>query len=310
MPSVIIGGKYYSVDGTHTYAATGDYTTTITISDSDGTSATVTGTVTVSQPTLVAKGLTITGSGLAVEKATVADFIDTGGADPLTNYNATIDWGDGTSSAATITGGNLIPGGAGEPAILAGAIYYVAGNHTYTATGDYTTTITISDSDGTSATVSGAVDLAAATLNAHALPIVSQGLNVSNQTVADFVDTGGPDSVANYSATINWGDGSSSTATISPGVMPDVIVVGGKPPVENFFVSHLRDRGRLHLHRHDQRFRWHQRHGNRYRRGRYADTRSHRRPDHQPGTERQQSDGRRFRRHGRSRFARQLHSHH
>ncbi|HVA46199.1 MAG TPA: TIGR03118 family protein, partial [Pirellulales bacterium] len=205
-------GGYFSVAGSHTYTATGDYTFAVTISDTDGGSATVTGTVVVAQATLQAKAIPVDSTGLTVNNATVADFIDTGAGDPLSNYKATIDWGDGTpASAGTITGialGDSTGGGSllAAPAVIIGGEYYrVEGSHTYTTTGDYTTTITISDSDGTSATVQGAVDVAQATLEAKALPVVSQGLNVSNATLADFIDTGGADPLTNYSATINWG---------------------------------------------------------------------------------------------------------
>ncbi|HQU42470.1 MAG: TIGR03118 family protein [Planctomycetia bacterium 21-64-5] len=228
-------GGYFSVAGSHTYTATGDYTFAVTISDTDGGSATVTGTVVVAQATLQAKAIPVDSTGLTVNNATVADFIDTGAGDPLSNYKATIDWGDGTpASAGTITGIALDDGTGGgsltaAPAVIVGGEYYrVEGSHTYAASGDYTTTITISDSDGTNATVQGTVDVAQATLEAKALPVVSQGLNVSNATLADFIDTGGADPLTNYSATINWGDGSSSTGTVGAGVTPvDASMAGG-----------------------------------------------------------------------------------
>ena len=49
---------------------------------------------------------------------TVATFTDPGGAEPLGDYSALIDWGDGTApSAGTIT--------------FAGGIYTVQGSHTF-----------------------------------------------------------------------------------------------------------------------------------------------------------------------------------
>ncbi|HEV3345100.1 MAG TPA: TIGR03118 family protein, partial [Pirellulales bacterium] len=212
---VPISLELFSVEGSHTYAATGDYTFTVTIDDTDGSHATVHGTVDVAQATLVAHALPVRSDGLSVNNANVATFIDTGGADPLTNYTATIDWGDGSTSSGTVSSG---PTPAGTP--LGSDFLTIAGSHTYTATGDYTFTVTISDTDGSQATVQGTADVAQATLVAHALPVKSDGLAVSNANVAGFLDTGGADPLANYSATIDWGDGSTSAGTVSSGPTP------------------------------------------------------------------------------------------
>ena len=209
----------FGVTGSHSYAATGTYTFTVTISDSDGTSTTVTGTAHVTAATLEAKALPVVTSGLAVSNATVADFFDTGGGDPLANYSATINWGDGTSaSQGTITALALGTGSGSQTVtpdiVINGELFQVAGSHTYTATGDFTTTITISDSDGTSATITGTVSISTPTLEAKALPVISPGLTFNNGMVAEFVDTGGPDALSNYTATIDWGDNSTSTGSI------------------------------------------------------------------------------------------------
>ncbi|HVX15737.1 MAG TPA: TIGR03118 family protein [Pirellulales bacterium] len=206
-PTVV--GLNFFVEGSHTYTAAGDYTFTVTISDTDGSQATVQGTVDVAQATLEAHALAVQSQGLAVNNANVANFIDTGGADPLSNYSATIDWGDGSSSAGTIAIGAVI-----DPPGIGGLLFDVAGSHTYAAAGDYTFTVTISDTDGSHATVQGTLDVAEPTLLAHALPVISQGLGVNNVPVAYFTDTGGADPLSNYSATIDWGDGSTSAGTI------------------------------------------------------------------------------------------------
>lgn len=228
-----VAGGYFTVAGSHTYTATGDYTVTVTISDTDGGQATVTGTAEVAQATLVAHALPIQSDGLTIDNANVATFIDTGGVDLLTNYSATIDWGDGSSSTGTISGGIAVPN-----EILTGGMYNVAASHTYAASGDYTLTITISDTDGSQATVTGTAEVSQATLLAHALPVKSDGLAVNNSNVAVFSDTGGPDPLANYSATIDWGDGSSSSGTVTSGITPlDASLTGGPVIADIFSVS-------------------------------------------------------------------------
>src|SRR5207245_9717491 len=56
----------------------------------------------------------------------------------LSDFSASIDWGDGTSTAGTITG--------------AGGSYTVTGSHTYPSAGSLTITTTITDFGGKMAT--------------------------------------------------------------------------------------------------------------------------------------------------------------
>jgi len=227
-------GGYFTVSGDHTYTAAGDYTLTISITDTDGSSATVQSQADVAQPTLLARGVPIESQSLTVTGATVAAFADTGGADPLTDYSATIDWGDGSSTTAGTVVPLLVPANA---VTLPGGFFTVTGDHTYTTAGDYTLTITITDTDGSSATVQSKADVAKAatpTLVARGVPVESPGLAVNGATVAVFGDTAGTDSISNYSATIDWGDGSSTTAGTIVAVVPGN---GIKPPIGYFSVT-------------------------------------------------------------------------
>jgi hypothetical protein len=68
--------------------------------------------------------------GTPVTNQTVASFTDSNAAAVASNFTATINWGDGTTSAGTITGG---------PTFL------VSGTHTYAVGGTFTVSVTISD---------------------------------------------------------------------------------------------------------------------------------------------------------------------
>ncbi len=69
--------------------------------------------------------------GRPLQNVVVATFTDTTGAQPVSNYQTTIDWGDGTSAnAGTVTRLSLT--------------FEVTGTHTYAAEGTYTVTVTIS----------------------------------------------------------------------------------------------------------------------------------------------------------------------
>src|SRR5207245_2313985 len=70
---------------------------------------------------------------------TAATFTDAASpSGTLSDFSASIDWGDGTSTAGTITG--------------AGGSYSVSGSHTYASTGSFTITTTITDVGGKMAT--------------------------------------------------------------------------------------------------------------------------------------------------------------
>jgi hypothetical protein len=76
--------------------------------------------------------------GVAANNLVVATFTDAGGAEAVSNYTATIDFGDGTTGQGTIT--------------FANGIFRVTASHTYSNQGAYTITATIKDEGGSTVT--------------------------------------------------------------------------------------------------------------------------------------------------------------
>ncbi|HET6881475.1 MAG TPA: CHRD domain-containing protein, partial [Pirellulales bacterium] len=75
----------------------------------------------------------------------LATFTDaTYPSNPVNDFTATVNWGDGSSSAATITA-------------LGNGNFMVTGNHAYTAQGNFSAAVTISDPGGTATTVNEAI---------------------------------------------------------------------------------------------------------------------------------------------------------
>ena len=140
---------YFLLFGPHTYTEEGNYSTTLTATDNWGNSASGNGSASVADAPLTAQGKTIWGAaGISLTKA-VATFTDADPGGIASDYTATIAWGDGTTSAGTISGH-----------------FTVTGTHTYASTGTRTISVTITDAGGASATATGKA-------NIGSLPIIT-----------------------------------------------------------------------------------------------------------------------------------------
>jgi hypothetical protein len=144
----------------HTYAEEGSYTITVIVTDtSDGKSGSASFQVAVSDPAVVGTAASVTSTAGGSFSATVATFTDPGGAEALTDYSATINWGDGSASAAgTITFSN--------------GVFMVSGNHIYAAAGSYTITCTINHENVLTTVTSSA---SVSNLGSFAGPQVAKG---------------------------------------------------------------------------------------------------------------------------------------
>ena len=119
----------------HTYADDQTYTVTVAVTNmATNESGTATFDVVVSNAPIAVGPITAPTSPVAVNSAITASapFTDPGTAD---THSATWDWGDGTTSAGTVTDN----AGTGTGS--------VADSHTYAAAGVYTITLTVSDGD-------------------------------------------------------------------------------------------------------------------------------------------------------------------
>lgn len=145
-----LGSGQYSVSGSHTYAEEGTPTITVSISDPDdpGGPATTSRPATVTDASLTASGVPDFVSTNPVS-GTLATFTDANAGASVGDFTSgggsiTIDWGDGSSSAGTVS-----KTGSGQ--------FAVAGTHTYSALGPYTITIGIKDDGGSTATAQARV---------------------------------------------------------------------------------------------------------------------------------------------------------
>jgi hypothetical protein len=124
----------FTVSGGHTYADEGSDPLSVTlIRNSDAAQATVAGTVSVAEnDALTGQGTSLAAiAGQALNNVVVASFTDTDTVSGAGDFAATIDWGDGTTTAGSVSGST--------------GSFAVSGSHTYAAPGTPTVTVVLAD---------------------------------------------------------------------------------------------------------------------------------------------------------------------
>ena len=212
----VVNGQFV-VNDSHAYSATGTFTVTVTVVDVGGSLTSATGSITIgSAPVVTAHGTTVTETEGVPFTTVVATFTDPTGSPG--DYTATIDWGDGTTSAGTVAGS-------------AGS-FAVTGTHTYPeeTTTPFVITVTITNThDATKhATVTSSATVVDAPLHAVALTLPPSGsINVSVPLSFTFSDDNPGAPASDFSYTIDWGDGSSSAGTHVTGSGSQFVVNDG-----------------------------------------------------------------------------------
>lgn len=200
------GSGIFIIMGTHDYgeplpkadSSPMTFTVTVKVADVDGASASTTSTVVIGE---LRAGQNMEMGGWV--------FQDTNYNATASDFTAEIAWGDGTTSPGTVAGSN------GQ--------FNVTGTHRYAddsldqSTGRYTITVTVTGDGGSlSGTQWVSVTRPAETEAAGAVETVpgSSSLTLTNVPVAEFAGPDWFDGTSEFSATIIWGDGSSSSGTI------------------------------------------------------------------------------------------------
>ncbi len=153
-------------------------------------------------------GAAVEGVGLS---GTVATFTDAAilivGCNPPGQYSATVTWGDGTTSAGTVTGG--------IGSLVGTCLYAVEGAHTYAEEGTFGYSVSITG-PSTGDTGAAPVVVHDAALSAAAAGFTATQATQAAATVATFTDANPQAAAADFQATIAWGDGTTAAGTIAP----------------------------------------------------------------------------------------------
>ena len=154
----------------------------------------------------------------------VATFSDGTYTDP-TGFSATITWttGQTTSGVIAFTGAKNETNINGQ--IVPVSLFTVTGTYTYTTAGTYPISVLITDPNGNTATVAPTARVAYPPLVVTDVATINTtyGANLTGQTVATFTDPGLvanltalgiSDPTTQFTASINWGDGSPAVAGV------------------------------------------------------------------------------------------------
>jgi len=155
-------------------------------------------------PALTAVGaISLTGTaGLALSNVPVATFTDADGVQSAGAYSASINWGDSTTDST------------GTISIVSGQIV-VNGSHTYATNGTYQPVVTLTDSIASGMATGNAVvanPLASGAITISPIQGRSFSGSVANVTDANLLET-----VSQFQASITWGDGTVTSATVTGG---------------------------------------------------------------------------------------------
>src|SRR5438132_5832940 len=203
--SITLSGGVFTVKGSHTYAEEGTKTITVTLSHDAAGSSSASSTATIADPAVVVTGVAVSASEGSSFSGSVATFTDPGSAEAVGDYTATINWGDSSSD-----GGTISTNGDGS--------FTVNGSHKYTEEGSsYPITIFVSHDTAptASAATTGTVSDPAVSPTGGFTVTAVEGAGSGARPVATFTDPGGAEILTDYSASIEWGDSSTSSGTIT-----------------------------------------------------------------------------------------------
>ena len=198
-------GGTYSITGSHTYAEKGSFAATVAITDVDGNTANPGSTITVDDAALTPVAVTVAPQleGAALNNVVIASFTDANPGDHIGDFSASlITWGDGNTSAGTLH-------------YIGSNTYTITGSHTYSDEGSFASTVAITDVDGNTANLGSTITVNDAALVATGQSISTVEGGLFNAAVATFTDANPGNNTGDFTATINWGDTSSSAGAIS-----------------------------------------------------------------------------------------------
>jgi ELWxxDGT repeat protein len=204
-----------AVLGSHVYAEEGTYTVKINLEKGDGLANSVTSTIKVNDAGFWAGRQYVRATEGTSWTGTVATVTDGNAQGKAGDFTATIQWGDGTTTTGTVT-------------MTSPGHFAVQGSHAFTATGRFNVSVKITDVGGSTSTAQTIFDVGDAAL--HAVPAATFGPLLpmrGTALVSAFADANPLSTASQFTATIDWGDGTTSAGTVAHAVNQPFFVVTG-----------------------------------------------------------------------------------
>src|SRR5262249_4512885 len=132
----------------------------------------------------------------------VAVFTDADPSGTASDFTAFITWGAGST-----THGTVAPSGTGN--------FVVSGSATYAKPGSHAVLVALLGKDGGNLSVSGTVQVAGSPPVVTAQDSAATAGQSFTDVVAHFTDPDSSETVGDFTAQINWGDGTTSAGTIA-----------------------------------------------------------------------------------------------
>ncbi len=216
-------GVAFQVKADHTYATFGTFPVSVTINSEGGSSAVAQGLAIVTDAPITltpAQNITLTeGTSAGIIVATLTDSNPSATA---SDFLATINWGDGQASEGFVSAqGGPFPD-----------MYFIGATHTYTRAGSYSATVSVRDTGltgGSTASVVVPVTVGGATLTpAFGAVINTETAKVPFTSAVGSFNSANPfASATDFTASVNWGDGTPATpGTITEGADGQFTVAG------------------------------------------------------------------------------------
>jgi len=125
-------------------------------------------------------------------------------------FTRTVNWGDGT----VLTGTQVKINPVGAASLRR---FQLVAGHDYTTAGQFPVVINISDPGGAQLALTGTAYISASPIAISGVELYRTGGIIQNKMVAAFTDGGAASTASDYTATIDWGDGTVSSGTIKGG---------------------------------------------------------------------------------------------
>src|SRR5260370_14758519 len=129
----------------------------------------------------------------------LASFPDADRSGSATGYSASVNWGDQTSSASTVTAN-----GSGG--------FVVSGSHVYAEEGNSAVAVTLSDAGGANATATSSAGVTDAAIALTGATRFNEHHRTNfTATLATLTDADPGGTITDYTGQIRWGDGATSS---------------------------------------------------------------------------------------------------